>query len=53
MFNLFKSKKQKLTQKYEKLIKLSYEYSTIDRTKSDEYAYQANEVLKELEKLEE
>jgi hypothetical protein len=53
MFNLFKSKKQKLIKKYGKLIKLSYDYSTIDRTKSDQYAAQANEVIKELEKLEE
>lgn len=48
----FGNKKKKLNKKYEKLIALSYKFSTIDRKKSDEYAYQADQVLQEIAKLE-
>jgi hypothetical protein len=36
MFYLFKSKKEKLQKKREKLLKEAYRWSAIDRKKSDE-----------------
>lgn len=53
MFGLFKKKseKEKLQEQYEKLLKEAHTLSTTNRKMSDEKAYQANEVLKELEKL--
>ena len=51
MFNLFKSKKEKLTIKYEKLLKESYELSKVSREKSDSKMVEANEILKEIEKI--
>lgn len=51
MFGLFKSKKQKLHDKYVKLLNESYRLSTIDRAKSDMKAAEAEEIAKELEKL--
>ena len=54
MFKLFKkkSKKEVLQQKYEKLMKQSYQLSTINRTESDQKHAEANEILREIEQLE-
>lgn len=54
MFGLFKKKteKEKLEEEYDKLIKESFQLSTIDRKKSDQKAAEANEVLKKLEAME-
>lgn len=53
MFGLFKqkSKQEKLQNQYEKLMKESHELSTMNRKMSDQKAYEANEVMKQLEKL--
>ena len=53
MFGLFKKKSelQKLEDRYQKLLKESYELSTSNRTLSDQKAYEANEVLKQIEHL--
>jgi len=53
MFGLFKkkSKVEVLQKKYEKLLKEAYELSTVDRSKSDQKTFEANEVLKEIEAL--
>ena len=46
MFGLFKSKKEKLIDKYNKLLKESYNLSNVSRKDSD-----ANKILTEIEKL--
>ena len=53
MFGLFKkkSKKEKLEETYDKLIKESYKLSTVNRTASDAKAAEADAILKEIEKL--
>lgn len=51
MFGLFKSKKQKLTDRYNKLMKQSYELSTVNRKESDKKLAEAEEVIKELKQL--
>ncbi len=53
MFGLFKKKteKEKLEDKYDKLLKEAYTLSTTNRTMSDQKTYEASEVLKEIEKL--
>jgi hypothetical protein len=53
MFGLFKKKsaKEKLQEQYEKLLKEAHALSTTNRKKSDQKAYEANEVMKQLEKL--
>lgn len=53
MFGLFKkaSEKDKLQKKYRQLMEEAHRYSTIDRKKSDEMVYQANEVLKSIDAL--
>lgn len=53
MFGLFKKKSpaQKLQEKYERLMKESYELSTIDRTASDKKRGDAEMVLKEIDAL--
>jgi hypothetical protein len=53
MFGLFKKKTKEeiLQKKYDKLIDESYKLSTINRTKSDEKAFEANEVLKQIDNL--
>lgn len=53
MFGLFKKKteKEKLQEKYEKLQKESFDLSTSNRKLSDEKAFEANEVMKQLENL--
>ena len=55
MFGLFKkkSKKEKLLEKYNKLLKESFKLSTISRKESDEKMFEANEILKEIESLKE
>lgn len=55
MFGLFKkpSKEEQLQKEYRKLLEESHRLSTIDRKKSDDMAYQANEVLKQLDALRE
>lgn len=53
MFNLFKKKseKEKLQAEYESLLKESHRLSTSNRKMSDQKAYEAEEVMKKLEKL--
>lgn len=53
MFGLFKKKseKEKLQAQYEKLLKEAYILSTTNRKMSDQKTYEANEVLKQIEKL--
>ena len=51
MFGLFKSKKEKLIDKYNKLLKQSYELSNVSRKDSDSKLAEANRILAEIEKL--
>jgi hypothetical protein len=53
MFGLFKKKteKEKLQEKYQLLQKESFDLSTSNRKLSDQKAYEAEEVMKKLEKL--
>ena len=53
MFGLFKKKteKEKLQEKYKKLLKESYDLATINRTQSDAKAAEANEVMKQIKGL--
>jgi len=53
MFGLFKKKSEKenLRALYEKLLKESYNLSTTNRKMSDQKAFEADEVMKQLEKL--
>lgn len=53
MFGLFKKKTEKelLQEKYQKLQKESFKLSTINRKLSDQKAFEAEEVMKQLEKL--
>lgn len=53
MFGLFKKKteKEKLEEQYQKLQKASFDLSTTNRKLSDQKAYEAEEVMKQLEKL--
>lgn len=55
MFGIFKKKseKEKLQKTYEKLMKESFELSTINRSKSDAKAAEADEIMKRLEALKE
>ena len=55
MFGLFRKKTEaeKLNKKYDKLMQECYELSTINRKASDSKYAEAEEVLKQLEKLEE
>ena len=53
MFGLFKSKKEKLLRKYNRLLKESYELSSISRKDSDSKMFEANEILKKIEELKE
>ncbi|MDC0579447.1 Lacal_2735 family protein [Bacteroidia bacterium] len=54
MFGIFKKKTQKeiLENQYEKLLKESFQLSTINRTESDAKAAEADAVLKKIEDLE-
>ncbi len=53
MFGLFKKKteKEKLQAEYEKLLKEAHNLSTTNRKLSDEKVFEAEEVMKQLEKL--
>lgn len=53
MFGLFKKKteREKLQEKYQQLQKESFELSTTNRKLSDHKAFEADEVMKQLEKL--
>ena len=51
MFGLFKSKKEKLIDKYNKLLKESYNLSNVSRKDSDAKLAEANIILTEIEKL--
>lgn len=53
MFGLFRKKTEaeKLNKKYDKLMQEGYELSTINRKASDAKYAEAEEVLKQLEKL--
>ena len=53
MFGLFKKKSQKdkLRAQYDNLLKESYNLSTTNRKLSDQKAFEAEEVMKQLEKL--
>ena len=53
MFGLFKKKSQKdkLYEQYEKLTKEAHSLSTTNRKLSDQKVYEAEEVMKKLEKL--
>lgn len=52
MFSFFKkkSKMEVLQQKYEKLLKESFEFSKVNRTKSDQKYAEAQGVLQAIEK---
>lgn len=54
MFGLFKGKseKEKLQQKYEKLLEKSFQLSTVNRAESDRVRAEAEEVLEQMEALE-
>ena len=53
MFGLFKkkSKREKLQEKYEMLLKQSYDLSKTNRKESDKKAYEADLVAREMEGL--
>tara|TARA_B100000809_G_scaffold73939_1_gene71709 strand:- start:7067 stop:7231 length:165 start_codon:yes stop_codon:yes gene_type:complete len=53
MFGLFKKKseKEKLRVLFEKLLEESYKLSTINRKLSDQKSFEADQVMKQLEKL--
>ena len=51
MIGLFKSKKEKLIDKYNKLLKESYNLSNVSRKDSDAKLAEANKILTEIEKL--
>lgn len=53
MFGLFKKKseKEKLKVKYEKLLKEAHTLSTSNRRMSDQKTFEAEEVMKKIEKM--
>lgn len=53
MLGIFKKKteKEKLQAAYEKLLKKSYELSTINRAESDKVAAQADELARKIESM--
>ena len=53
MFGLFKKKteKEKLQERYAKLMEESYNLSTSNRKLSDEKVYEAEEVMKRIEQM--
>jgi len=53
MFGLFKKKseKEKLQEQYSELLKEAYSFSTTNRRLSDQKVFEAEEVMKQLEKL--
>jgi hypothetical protein len=54
MFGLFKKKteKEKLQEQYEKLMKESFQLSTVNRSKSDDKAAEADAIMKKMEGME-
>jgi hypothetical protein len=50
MINLFRSKKDKLQKQYEKKMAEAYKMSSINRAKSDQLMYEADQLLKQMEK---
>lgn len=54
MFGLFKKKseKEQLQTEYEKLLKEAYSLSTTNRKLSDQKTYEASEVLKKIDQIE-
>ncbi|MBP1840617.1 Lacal_2735 family protein [Formosa algae] len=53
MFGLFKKKseKEKLQAQYEKLLKEAHSLSTTNRKLSDDKVFEADEIMKKIEKL--
>lgn len=53
MFGIFKKKseKEKLHEQYKKLLKEAHTLSTTNRKLSDQKTYEAEEIMKQLEKL--
>jgi hypothetical protein len=53
MFGLFKKKteKEKLQEQYKKLLEEAHKLSTTNRKMSDQKAYEADEIMKQIEKL--
>ncbi len=53
MFGLFKKKseKEKLQSQYEKLLEEAHKLSTTNRKMSDQKTYEAEEIMKQLEKI--
>ncbi|WP_405414542.1 Lacal_2735 family protein [Maribacter sp. Asnod1-A12] len=53
MFGIFKKKseKDKLRNQYEKLLKEAHGLSTTNRKMSDQKAFEADEIMKKIEKL--
>jgi hypothetical protein len=53
MFGLFKKKseKEKLQEQYAKLLKEAHSLSTTNRKLSDQKVFEAEEIMKQLEKL--
>jgi len=53
MFGLFKKKseKEKLQNQYEKLLKEAHALSNTNRKMSDQKVFEADEIMKQLEKL--
>ncbi len=53
MFGLFKKKSEieKLQEQYERLLKEAHSLSTTNRRMSDQKAFEAEEVMKQIEKL--
>ncbi len=53
MFGLFKkkSKKDQLYKHYKKLLKESHQFSTTNRKLSDSKAFEAEEIMKQIEKI--
>ena len=53
MFRIFKKKTEveKLQKKFKSLVKQAYIESTKDRKKSDQLAFEANEILNQIETL--
>ncbi len=55
MFGLFKKKseKEKLYEQYQKLSKEAHSLSTTNRKQSDQKAFEAEEIMKKIEKIKE
>ncbi|WNW03049.1 Lacal_2735 family protein [Tenacibaculum sp. HL-MS23] len=53
MFGLFKKKssKEKLQDQYKQLLKEAYSLSTVNRKMSDQKTMEAEEIMKQIEKL--